>query len=172
MDVFVGASPLYNLGMIGETELLSALAGDLVVPETVRAEVDVEPAATNTAELLEEPGVEFAMDEDAPLDRAVDLLGDVDPTVDAVLIAGVLAERAEADGTPCCGLVSDDRRIRRLADGLGAAVTSTFGVVVRAALTDKYFPASQAKRVLRRLDGHGVVTTGPLREQAYGDLGE
>lgn len=170
--VYVDASPLYNLGMIGETDLLESFDGDLVVPESVRAAVDVEPAATNLASLVAESSVVAGPDRDETLDQAVDLLGDDRETADAVLIAGVLAERDLATETPCCGLVSDDRRVRRLADGLGAAVTSTFGVVVRATMADKYFPTSQAKRVLRRLDGHGVVTTGPLREQAYGSVAE
>ncbi|MEF8757677.1 MAG: hypothetical protein V5A33_05535, partial [Halobacteriales archaeon] len=100
-----------------------------------------------------------------------DLLDDDPGTVDVAIIAGVLAERDAADGTPVCGLVSDDRRLRRLADGLGASVASTFAVVVQSALEDKYFPASQAKRVLQRMDGHGLVTTGPLRAQAIGDVG-
>lgn len=171
MRVYVDATPLYNLGMIGETDLLAALDGPLVVPEAVRSEIDVEPAATNLAFLLDDADVEAGPDRDAFLDEATSLLGDDSLTADAALIAGVLAERDSEDDRPCCGLVSDDMRVRRLADGLGATVTSTFGVVVRASLDDKYFPTSQAKRVLRRLDGHGLVTTGPLREQAIGDVG-
>lgn len=172
MRVYVDATPLYNLGMVGETELLGSLAGDLAIPPAVQAEVDVEPAATNLGYLLEEEPV----DSDSPTadhrERAGALLEDDPGTIDAAVIAGVLAEREAADGTPVCGLVSDDRRLRRLADGLGAAVASTFAVVVRTAMVDKYFTASQAKRVLRRMDGHGLVTTGPLREQAIGDVGD
>lgn len=172
MKIYVDATPLYDLGMIGETELLGALSGDLVIPEAVRAEVDAEPAATNLAALIEAASVETDPTLDAHLDDAVRLLGEDEVTVDATLVAGLLAERAAADGTPTCGFVSDDRRLRRLADGLGAAVTGTFGVVARAATEDKYFPASQAKRVLRRTDDHGLVTTGPLREEAVGDVGD
>lgn len=171
MRIYVDASPLYDLGMIGETGLLSSLSGDLVVPSAVQAEVDVEPAARNLATLLEETASERGAAREPFRETAVDLLGD-GPAANTELIAGVLAERDAADERPCCGLVSDDQRVRRLADGLGAAVSSTFGVVVNATLTDKYFPTSQAKRVLRRLDGHGLVTTGPVREQAYGDVGE
>lgn len=171
MRVYVDATPLYNLGMVGETELLGSLAGELVVPAAVQAEIDVEPAATNLDYLLEEEPV----DTEPPIgefrEQAGRLLDDDPATVDAAVIGGVLAEREAADGTPVCGFVSDDRRLRRLADGLGAAVASTFAVVVRTALMDKYFTASQAKRVLRRIDGHGLVTTGPLREQAVGGVG-
>lgn len=171
MRVYVDATPLFNLGMVGETELLDSLAGDLVIPDAVATEVDVEPAATNVRSLIEGGRVDTDPDVDASLDQAAALLDDDPETLDAAIIAGVLAERDAADGTPVCGLVSDDRRMRRLGDGLGAAVASTFAVVVRAALEDKYFPASQAKRVLQRMDGHGLVTTGPLRAQAVGDVG-
>lgn len=170
MRIYVDATPLYNLGMIGETGLLTVFDGELAVPATVQSAVDVEPAAANLASLLEEPAVDTVTADVGDLDRAIDLLGDDEATLDAAIVAGVLRERSKTADTPCCGVVSDDRRVRRLASGMGAAVTSTFGVVVRATLADKYFPTSQAKRVLRRLDGHGLVTTGPLREQAYGDV--
>lgn len=172
MRVYVDAVPLYNLGTIGEVDLLRTLSGELVIPERVRREVDVEPAATNLATLCEREGVDEAPDVDAHVADAVALLGGGEVTADATLVAGVLAERARAEGTPVCGLVSDDRRLRRLGEGLGASVTSTFGVVVRAALADKYFSGTQAKRVLRRMDNYGLVTTGPLRAAAVGDVGE
>jgi predicted nucleic acid-binding protein len=171
MRVYVDVTPLFNLGMVGETDLLDSLAGELVVPDAVAAEVDVEPAATNLASLVEGSPVDTDPAVEPYRGQAADLLDDDPGTVDVAIIAGVLAERDAADGTPVCGLVSDDRRLRRLADGLGASVASTFAVVVQSALEDKYFPASQAKRVLQRMDGHGLVTTGPLRAQAIGDVG-
>jgi hypothetical protein len=51
-------------------------------------------------------------------------------------------------------------------------VTSAFGVVVRAAIEDKYFSRAQAKRVVRRIDDHGLGMTGQMREQVVGDLVE
>jgi predicted nucleic acid-binding protein len=171
MRVVVDATPLYNLGMVGETDLLGSLTGELVIPPAVHDEVDVEPARTNLDSLIDEAEVDTGPPPGAHLEDAARLLA-VDPeTVDAALIASVLAEREAADGTPVCGFVSDDSRLRRLADGLGAAVASSFAIVVRTALVDKYFTSSQAKRVLRRMDGHGLVTTGPLRAQAVGDVG-
>ncbi len=171
MRVYIDATPLYNLGTIGETDLLDSLAGELVIPDAVRSEVDIEPAATNLASLIETKPVETDPELEPYRGQAADLLDDDPRTIDSTVIAGILAERDGADGTPVCGLVSDDRRLRRLGNGLGAAVASTFAVVVRTALEDKYFPASQAKRVLQRMDGHGLVTTGPLRAQAIGDVG-
>ncbi len=170
MKVYVDATPLYNLGMIGELDLLGSLSDELVIPQAIQREVTVEPAATNLTALLSDEPVAT----DPPLGEyrtdARRLLGDDETTVDTTLVAGFLAERAARDDRPVCGFVSDDRRLRRLADGLGASVTSTFGVVVRAALEDKYFSATQAKRVFRRMDNYGLVTTGPLRERAIGGV--
>mgnify|MGYP000480615639 FL=1 len=59
-----------------------------------------------------------------------------------------------------------------MARGLGAEVTSSFGVVVRATLEDKYLSQSQAKRIVRRIDQHGMHLTGELRERAVGEISE
>ncbi|MHB9288481.1 hypothetical protein ACKVMT_15730 [Halobacteriales archaeon Cl-PHB] len=173
MRVYVDVTPLYDLGMVGEMDLLTALDGDLVVPDAIRAELDVEPAAANLEHLIEEEDVETDLDLDSYREDARAVLGDA-PEVDVTLVAAVLAERDRHDGEGefDVGLVSDDKRLRRVAEGLGATVTGTFGVVTHASLGDKYFPTSQAKRVIRRTDSHGLVTTGPLREQAIGDVGE
>lgn len=173
MRVYVDVSPLYDLGMVGEVDLLTALDGDLVVPEAVRTELDCEPAAANLEHLIEEEDVETNVDLDGYRDDARTVLGSEAPQVDVTLVAAVLAERDRGDGENFeVGLVSDDKRLRRVAEGLGATVTGTFGIVTQASLGDKYFPTSQAKRVIRRTDSHGLVTTGPLREQAIGDVGE
>lgn len=172
MIVYVDATPLYNLGMIGELDLLGSLRDDLVIPEAVHREITVEPASTNVGDMVSSDSVETNPALDGYLADARRLLGDDKQTVDATLVAGLLAERSRADDRPICGFVSDDRRLRRLADGLGASVTSTFGVVVQAAREDQYFTANQAKRVVRRMDNYGLVTTGPLRERAVGDVAD
>ncbi len=173
MRVYVDVTPLYDLGMVGEVDLLTELDGDLVVPGPVRAELDVEPAATNLEHLIEEEDVETEVDLNGHREDARAVLGNEAPEVDVTLVAAILAERDRGDDEEVAvGLVSDDRRLRRVAEGLGATVTGTFGVVTQASLGDKYFSTTQAKRVIRRTDGHGLVTTGPLREQAIGDVGE
>lgn len=53
-----------------------------------------------------------------------------DSTHEAAVLAGVLAHGDPADRT-AVGVVSEDARLRTLAEGLGAPVTSSFGVVVR-----------------------------------------
>ncbi|WP_254524428.1 DUF3368 domain-containing protein [Natrinema caseinilyticum] len=62
------------------------------------------------------------------------------------------------------GVVSDDRRVRTVARGLGATVTGTIGVIVRA--TEEGLPESDAKAIVRRLDEHGLHMTAELRDTA------
>jgi predicted nucleic acid-binding protein len=165
--ILVGPTVLYDLGMVGELDLLGAFDGDLVVPEAAAAAVDVEPARTNVERFLAEAEVATATDTGGFEADAQALLGVDSLTVDAALVAAVLAARDRGEEV---ALVSDDRRLRAVADGLGATVTGTFGTVARAASEDKYFPASQAKRVVRRTDSHGLQMTGRLRERAVGEV--
>jgi predicted nucleic acid-binding protein len=167
MRIFVDATPLYDLGQIGDLELLSLPDGELVVPQSVIDEITVEPAATNLARFLEEEVVTTAPSGDAWLDDAAQLLDADHNHSDVALIAGLLAARDRGEDAV---LVSDDRRLRAVADGLGAIVTGTFGIVIRASMEDKYFSARQAKRVVRRTDHHGVQMTGRLRERAVGEV--
>lgn len=165
--ILVDATVLYELGMVGELDLLGAFDGDLVVPEAAVAEVDVEPAKTNVERFLAEGEIATGADTDGFESDARALLGVGGPTADAALVAAVLAAR---DRGADVALVSDDRRLRAIADGLGATVTGTFGTVARAANEDKYFSTAEAKRVIRRTDSHGVQMTGRLREQAVGEV--
>jgi len=171
--VFVDATTLVALGQVGELQLLDSFEGALSVPDAVRAAVTVEPARTNLDRFLDDHEVVVG-----PVDtdwhaEAIQALGAAERTSDTELIEGVLAtieERraAPTSDAPPVGLISDDRRLRTVAEGLGATVTGTFGVVVRAAAVDRYFSASQAKRVVRRIDSHGMHLTGEMREQAVG----
>lgn len=167
MSIYVDATPLYDLGQIGELELLDVFDDEIVIPEAVVDEITVEPAATNLARLLEENGIETLPDTEEYLDDARQLLSDSPATSDVVVVACLLAARNREEPA---ALVSDDRRLRAVADGLGATVTGTFGVTTRAAVDSKYFPATQAKRVIRRTDHHGVQMTGQLRERAIGEV--
>jgi predicted nucleic acid-binding protein len=166
MDSYVDATVLYNLGQVGELGLLEALDGDLMIPAAVADELTVEPAATNLDRFLDEKPVETDPDTGEFVEQAEQLLGE-SGTSDSSLVAGLLAAR---DREKQVAFVSDDRRLRAVADGLGATVTGTFGVVVRASMEDKYFPTTQAKRVIRRTDHHGLQMTGRLRERAVGEV--
>lgn len=169
MRTYVDAVPLYNLGQIGDLGLLAVTDGGLVIPQAVVDEVTVEPAATNLARFLDENAVETEPDDGAYLDDATALLDADEAHSDVRLVAGLLGARDRGEEA---ALISDDRRLRAVADGLGATVTGTFGIVVRASVEDKYFSANQAKRVLRRVDHHGLQMTGRLRERAIGEMAE
>ncbi|MFB6074606.1 MAG: hypothetical protein ABEJ89_06305 [Haloarculaceae archaeon] len=170
--VYVGPVSAYDLGQVGELGLLEAFDGTAVVTDAVREAVDVEPAASNLAAFSEgRPGSEA---DDEHRERARAVLGSADAATDdatASVLAGVFADRDPEDRT-AVGVVAEDRRLRRLADGFRATVTSSFGVVVRAAVEDRYLKRSHARRIVRRMDQHGLHTTGELRARAVGDLGE
>jgi len=166
--IYVGPTTLYALGEVGEIDLLDHFDGRLVVPEVVADAVTTEPARTGLAEYLDGADVSRAVPERAH-ERASEVLA-VDPDgYEAALLAGVLAH-ADPDDRTAVAVVSEDRRVRRLAEGLGAAVTSSVGVVTRAAAEDKYLSRTQAKRIVRRMDRAGVVMTGEMRERVVGEI--
>lgn len=165
--ILVDATTLYELGQVGELDLIGSFEGTVVVLDTVASEVTVEPAATNLERFLDEYDVTTALDIDTFEADAMALLDTDERTSDVVLVAALLAGREREEDV---ALVSGDKRLRAIADGLGATVTSTFGVVVRATADDKYFSTTQAKRVIRRTDHHGVQMTGTLRERAIGEV--
>ncbi len=165
--ILVDATPLYNLGQIGELDLLDTFEGTVVVPESVCAEITVEPADTNLTRFLSEEDVTTDAGGGDFETEARTLLDVAATTSDVVVVAALLAAR---DADEQAALVSDDSRLRAIAEGLGATVTGTFGVVARASMADKYFTTNQAKRVIRRTDHHGVQMTGTLRERAIGEV--
>jgi predicted nucleic acid-binding protein len=165
--VHVGPTALYELGQIGELDLLEWFDGALVIPEAVQAEITTEPARTNLDRLLEDGSVITSV---RPEVRAAvaDAL-EIDPeSYEAALLAGLFDDSVDDERTVL--VVSDDRRVRALAEGLGASVTGSFGVVVRAATQDKYLSSADAKRIVSRMDDNGVQLTGQLRARAIGDL--
>lgn len=159
--VLLDATTLIALGKIGELDLLSHLDGELVVPPAVRAEVTTEPASTNLDRLLERPQVN---EESPPLDwtaDAMDLLDESSETGDVQLLAFVLAHTAEEQ---LIGVVSDDQRVRATAGGLGATVTGTIGIIVRA--VEEGLSTETGLEILDRVDSHGLHLTGSLRARA------
>jgi predicted nucleic acid-binding protein len=167
MRVYVDATPLYNLGQIGNLDLLSSIDGTLVIPRAVIDEVTVEPAGTNLQRFLDEAHVETDPNSGEFLDTAQTLLEAGEQTSDVHLVAGLLASR---DRNEEAAMVTEDTRVRAVADGLGATITSTFGIVIRNSVEDKYFSTTEAKRVIRRTDHHGLQMTGRLRERAVGEI--
>jgi hypothetical protein len=106
----------------------------------------------------------------AALDRARKVLGDDAPTASAAVVAGLIAHQDPGDRT-AVAVVSEDRRLRRVGQGLGASVTSSFGVVIRAALSDPSIKPGHVKRIVKRMDGNGLHMTGEWRARAAGDAG-
>lgn len=167
--IYVGPTTLYDLGQVGELGLLTAMDGQLVVPEPVLAGITVEPAATALERFVDEEPVSTAVDE-AEVERALDVL-DADGTTPSVaIVAGILAH-ADHDDRYAVGVVTEDRRLRSIAEGFGASTTSSFGVVVRAALSDSSLKPGHVKRIVRRMDSYGLHMTGELRERAVGEAG-
>jgi len=62
------------------------------------------------------------------------------------------------------GIVSDDQRVRTTARRLGASVTGTIGVVVRA-VKDR-LGREKVHTLVQQIDSHGTYMTGTLRDAA------
>lgn len=162
---YVGPTACYDLGQVGELALLEHLDAALVVPGAVAAEITVEPARINLETFLEDRSVITDVRGD-PLERAADTLG-LDPEgYEAALFSGLFDDQTDDEVV----LVTDDARLRAIAEGLGAEVIGTFGVVVAAANADKYLTTTQAKRIVSRMDKVGLQMTGPLRARAVGEF--
>jgi len=157
MKVYVDATTLISLGTVGELELLTNFDGDIVVLPAVLDEVTTEPARTNVEQFVESNEISQAIEVES-VNEAKRVLGAEEENGDVQIVAAVLSNDEVA-------VVSDDRRVRTVAEGFGAIVTGTVGVVVRA--VDEGMPPDEAKKVVRRVDEHGLHMTAELREKAY-----
>lgn len=160
--VLLDATTLIALGSIGELELLANFDGDLLIPERVAAEVTTEPARTNLDGFQSRADVSVlhVPDDHESVATAANILAADAQTGDVELLTGVLTfESSEV------GVVSDDRRVRTVSSGLGARVTGTIGVVVRA--VSDGLDVENGHRLVDELDDHGLHMTGELRQTAY-----
>jgi predicted nucleic acid-binding protein len=161
--VLVDATTLIALGSVGRVDLLAHFDGSVLVPEQVADEVTTEPAETNmSAFLVDDQKWDSGNVPRGYLEQTTEMLGDDDGTGDAQILAGVLCHQ-NADRT--VAVASDDKRVRTVARGLGATVTGTVGVVVRA--VHEGMAADDAKDLIRDIDSHGLHMTGELREKAF-----
>lgn len=159
MKIYVDATTLIALGTVDELDLLANFDGDLALLPAVRAEVTTEPARTNLDRFADRDDVAVAAEPaEAAIADARSILSESTVNGDVQSIAAVL------DGDEVA-VVSDDRRVRTTARNLGARVTGTIGVVVRA--VEEGLPAAEGKALVRRIDGHGLHMTGELRDAAY-----
>lgn len=160
--IYLDATPLIALGSIGELDQLMTFDGSLVVLPEIQDEVTTEPARTNLERFLDQPGVETEPPSDDFDDgQARELLGETTVNGDVCLVAAVLWHTGTDESV---AIVSDDRRLRTVADGLGADVTGTIGTIVRA--VEDGLSESTAKALVRRVDEQGLHLTGELRDTA------
>ena len=161
--IFLDATTLIALGTIGELEHLTSFAGDLIILPAVQNEVTTEPAQTNLDRFVEQYEVKTTDSVvDDYLQQAKEVLGEEEKNGDVYLIGAVLGYTADDLSV---GIVSDDRRVRTTARGLGAIVTGTIGVVVRS--VEEGLDREEAYELVDRIDSHGLHMTGSLREKAY-----
>lgn len=169
MRVCVDASAILALGKIGELELLTIFEGHIIFPPEVVEEVTSEPANTNLRQLISETDpTEVGTDPTAhpsAIEEAKEILGESERNGDVRLISQTLVF-TEKDDTPPIAVVSDDMRVRTVARGLGATVTGTVGVIVRA-VEERDMTAEEGRGLVRQVDSHGLHMTGELREKAY-----
>ena len=166
--VFLDATTLIALGTIGELEQLTSFSGELVILPIVQNEVTIEPAQTNLSRFIDQ--YEIATTDPAlqgRVQQAKNILGEKEQNGDVALIAAVLAYTAEDRPV---GVVSDDQRVRTTARGLGATVTGTVGVIVRA--VEEGLDRETAYDLITQIDSHGLHMTGSLREKAYSLIDE
>lgn len=173
MSIYVDATTLIALGNVGELELLTNFDRRIVVVPAVAEEISTEPAKSNLERFTQSDCVSFRSENpfiEQWIGDAKQILGESVRNGDAEVIAGVLNGRslAHSGDVPVgsrAAVVSDDRRVRTVAESLGATVTGTIGVVVRA--VHEGMDPDEAKELVRRLDSQGLHMTGELREKAY-----
>ncbi|SFF90718.1 Predicted nucleic acid-binding protein, contains PIN domain [Halopelagius inordinatus] len=166
MDIYVDATTLIALGNVGELELLTNFDGQIAVLDSVFEEVTTEPARQRLGRICEGTHVQRSsdLDEHNPnIRRSKPILSDDSNAGDVQIIARVLFTTRNRKQP--VAVVSDDRRVRTVAESLGATVTGTIGVVVRA--VHEGMDTDEAKELVRRLDSQGLHMTGELREKAY-----
>lgn len=70
---------------------------------------------------------------------------------------------AYSDEDRSIGIVSDDRRVRTVARGLGTTVTGTIGVIVRA--VEEGLSPQAARDLLEQIDTHGLHMAASFRQE-------
>jgi predicted nucleic acid-binding protein len=166
--IYADATVLIALGNANRLALLTVFDGRVVAAGAVWSEVTTEPAASGLRIAFDEGTVERSKPPDASDEgrksraTAKELLDEGKTNGDVAIIGHVIRQRRNDD---VVAVLSDDRRVRRVAEGLGATVTGTIGVVVRA-VSDGELTGKEGKRLIERLDERGLHMTGELRRRA------
>ena len=171
MNVYLDTTTLIALGEIGELDLLTTLDGRLCIQGPVEDEVTTEPADSNLRRFITRSPASVSgvsgdiFDETREAkEEAQRILGEDEMNDDLAIVTMIV--KLENNGIDSA-VISDDRRLRTVAEGLGARVTGTIGVVVRA-VAEGRLTEQEAKDLVRRLDSRGLHMTGELREKADG----
>jgi predicted nucleic acid-binding protein len=183
--ILVDASTFVALGQIGELGLLCSFDRAIILLPEVHAEVTSEPAATNLTEFTScESVVVVDSTTISTAENAAALLGESERNGDVAIIGLVMCGSEDAnqkawlegqsghgrtvgdEGAQSIAVISDDRRVRTVGRSLGATVTGTIGVIVRA-VEERGMSVEEGKDLVRRVDSHGLHMTGELRENAY-----
>lgn len=167
-SIYVDATTLISLGTVGRLDLLTVFDDRVTITSTVASEVTTEPAASNLHALLNSgtigissPSVLFDESNEAR-DEAKGLLNEETMNGDVAIIGNVIQQRRK---DVAVAVISDDRRVRRVAEGLGAEVTGTVGIIVRA-VADSELTKEEGVRLVERIDERGLHMTAQLRQQA------
>lgn len=125
MPVVSNTSPVLNLAIIGELDLLRQQFGKILIPKAVLAELRVEETLPGSAQLRQAIASGWLQVEDIENPSLVELLQrDLDRgEAEAIALALLL----DADW-----ILLDERDGRRIAKSLGLKVTGILGVVIRA----------------------------------------
>jgi predicted nucleic acid-binding protein len=136
----INASPLIVLSKINQQHLLWQLATELVVPESVLAEINAGPANDPARQYLAEASLTFVPVAPEPLITAWDLG------------AGESAVLAHALAHPGWKAVIDDGAARRCARVLAIPFIGTLGIIIRARQSGLI---PQAIPLLKEIKNHG-----------------
>jgi len=169
VNIYLDATTLIALGEVDELDLLTSFDGDLCIRKPVADEVTIEPSNNNLQRFrdrhrlpLVSVGGNVLQESQNAKEEAQRILDEDEVNGDVAIIQSVLL--GEYKGLESA-VVSDALRLRTVAEGLGAHVTGTIGVVVRA-VAEGELTEQEAKELVRRLDSRGLHTTGELREKA------
>ncbi|WP_318566695.1 hypothetical protein [Salinigranum marinum] len=128
MHIYVDATTLIALGQVGELDLLTVFDSSVIVPAGVIGGVSTEPAESQVKSRVRQSDDFIGVGIHGEyVDRARSILNETGDRGDIWTIAAVLSY-SESDEP--VAVVSNDRRVRTVARGLGATVTG-IGVVVR-----------------------------------------
>jgi len=149
--IYMDATTLIALGTIGELALLESFDGTPVVLPSIRRRSDDRAAETNLERLCERDSIGTAVPDLELDDESKGRSRRARYEQGCPQYCGS-ARSSRADDR--VAIVSDDRRLRTVADGLGATVTGTIGVIVSA--VEAGLSEDDAKTVVRRVDEHGL----------------